>query len=300
MDNAGHENWRILQSLFPEGWEQQAKQSGAVARLRGFPSPEALLRTLLLHVAQGYSLRQSVVRAKAAQLAAVSDVARLKRLRQSESWLHQLCVQLLAENGVALPPQPNQRTVRAVDGTIVKEPGKTGGQWRILYSLRLPDLICDHFQRTPSAGEGTGESFTRLPVSRQDLLLADAGYCSLASIESAVARGADTLVRVNPHTFPAQEPQGRRVNLLGWLGERGEAGQGGEWEVILAGEQITVRGKVCALRKSEQAIEKARRRIRRRAQKRQAQPLPQTWEFAKYVVVFTSWREWPVREVLEW
>jgi hypothetical protein len=43
-----------------------ARQSGAVERLRGFPSPEVLLRMLMLHVARGYSLRETVVRAKLA------------------------------------------------------------------------------------------------------------------------------------------------------------------------------------------------------------------------------------------
>ena len=43
-----------------------AWQSGAVERLRGFPTPAVLLRTLLLHVAKSYSLRETVVRAKLA------------------------------------------------------------------------------------------------------------------------------------------------------------------------------------------------------------------------------------------
>jgi hypothetical protein len=34
------ENWKVLASLFPGGWQQMAWQSGAVERLRGFPSPD--------------------------------------------------------------------------------------------------------------------------------------------------------------------------------------------------------------------------------------------------------------------
>src|ERR1700726_4689507 len=60
------ENWKVLASLFPVGWQQMAWQSGAVERLRGFPSPDLLLRMLMLHVARGYSLRETVVRAKLA------------------------------------------------------------------------------------------------------------------------------------------------------------------------------------------------------------------------------------------
>ena len=59
------------------GW-----QSGAVERLRGFPSPDVLLRMLMLHVVRGYSLRETVVRAKLANWADISDVALFKRLAQ--------------------------------------------------------------------------------------------------------------------------------------------------------------------------------------------------------------------------
>jgi hypothetical protein len=49
-----------------------ACQSGAVERLRGFPSPDVLLRMLMLHVARGYSLRETVVRAKLANWTDIS------------------------------------------------------------------------------------------------------------------------------------------------------------------------------------------------------------------------------------
>src|SRR5258708_39023028 len=86
------ENWKVLASLFPTGWQQMAWQSGAIERLRGFPSPDVLLRMLLLHVARGYSLRETVVRAKLANWTDISDVALLKRLRNSEEWLRLLCI----------------------------------------------------------------------------------------------------------------------------------------------------------------------------------------------------------------
>src|ERR1700694_4342947 len=164
MTNAADEDWRGLSSMFPEGCQQQAKQTGAIERQRGITAPEALLRLFLLHVARGYSLRETVVRAKEAGLAAISDVGLLKRLRRSEDWLHWLCTRLVVENGVQMPSEEGQRSVRIVDGTSIREPGKTGSQWRIVYSMRLPDLRCDYFDLTAMTGAGTGESFARLPV----------------------------------------------------------------------------------------------------------------------------------------
>src|ERR1700758_4663313 len=130
MTNAADEDWRVLTSMFPEGWQQQAKQTGAMERQRGITAPETLLRLFLLHVARGYSLRETVVRAKESGVATISDVGLLKRLRRSEDWLQWLCLQLVMENGVRMPAQKNPGAVRIVDGTIIKEPGKTGSQWR--------------------------------------------------------------------------------------------------------------------------------------------------------------------------
>ena len=98
----------------------------------GIKIPETLLRLFLLHMARGYSLRETVVRASESGLASISDVGLLKRLRRLEDWLHWLCTRLVSENGAQMPQRKDQGSVRIVDGTIIKEPGKTGSQWRIL------------------------------------------------------------------------------------------------------------------------------------------------------------------------
>jgi len=65
----------------------------------------------------------------------------LKRLLDSEEWLRLLCIELLRENVACRLEEGIGRTIRIVDGTIVKEPSKTGNQWRILYSIRLPATV---------------------------------------------------------------------------------------------------------------------------------------------------------------
>jgi hypothetical protein len=120
------ENWKVLTSFFPTGWQQTAWQSGAVERLRGFPSPDLLLRTLMLHLARGYSLRETVVRAKLANWTDISDVALLKRLRNSEEWLRWLCVELVRENVAYRLEESTSRAIRIVDGTIVESQARRG------------------------------------------------------------------------------------------------------------------------------------------------------------------------------
>jgi hypothetical protein len=232
-------------------------------------------------------------------LADVSDVALLKRLRNSEEWLRRLCVDLLGETGVPMVANSNRRRLRIVDGTVVKEPGKTGSQWRILYSLQLPGLDCDFFDISATEGEGTGESFRRVPIEEQDLVLGDAAYWSTAGIEFVQSRGANVLVRVNPQTFVAYGPRGHRVGLLTRLRTIREPGQMGDWKVLLRGEKASIEGRVCAVRKSENAIQQAQRRLHRRASKKQHVLKPETLEYAQYVIVFTTLQTEPAAQVLE-
>jgi hypothetical protein len=297
MKNIADENWKVFLSLLPSRWRDLAAESGAIQRLRGFASAEALLRTLLLHIAQGLSLRETVVTAKLAGLAEISDVALLKRLKNSEKWLRLLCLELLQENSRDL--SSSVKPFRIIDGTIVKEPGKTGSQWRIHYSIQLPALVCDFFEMTSAKGQGNGESLRRVPVKPGDLIVGDAGYWSVAGISSVTKRGGDVLVRVNPNNFVAFSPTGEPLSLLGLLQTISEPGQIGEWKAVLQSGESSVSGRICAIRKSELAIRQAHRRLERKAVKKQTATRPETLEYVKYVVVFTTQTDEPPAEVLE-
>jgi hypothetical protein len=76
-----------------------------------------------------------------------------------------------------------------------KEPGKTGSQWRIPYSLQLPSLTCDFFEVTATFGQGNGESLNRVPAAPQEPILADAGYCCIRILRGALH---DLTVRHEP------------------------------------------------------------------------------------------------------
>ena len=145
----GEQSWQILLTLLPSNWQELAEETGANLRLRGIPSLEALMRMLLLHLARGYSLHETVVRAKAAGVAEISAVALFKRLRNAEDWFSELCRALLPLTGLAVPADTKAARLRLVDSTTVKEPEQTGSGWQIQYSLRLPEFGCDYFKLQP-------------------------------------------------------------------------------------------------------------------------------------------------------
>jgi len=283
-------NWNMLVGLLPEDWREAARGSGALTRLRGFATVDSLLRCLLLHVGCGYSLRETSVRAGLAGVAQVSDVTLLNRLRQSESWLKQMCLALLRERGVGLEHGLAGRVLRVLDGTHVKEPGKTGTQYRIHYSLRLPNLDCDHFAITAVKGRGNNEKLDRFPAHQGELILADRGFCRARDIAAACRQGADVLVRFGSISMMVQQRDGTRFDWLAELQQITQADEIRQWPVFIADEigKGRIEGRLCAIRKSEEAIERSRRKLRRRKQMKQQKTRPATIVSASYIVVFTT------------
>ena len=60
--NAADEDWNLLLSFFPSNWKELAQATGALKGLRQDKSEESYIRTLLLHLGCGFSMRETVVR----------------------------------------------------------------------------------------------------------------------------------------------------------------------------------------------------------------------------------------------
>jgi hypothetical protein len=279
-------DWEVILSYLPEGWADAAKRFGAFTRARGFDSPENMLRTLLLHLAQGCSLRETAIRAKRAGLADVSDVAILKRLRASEAWLHHLAAALAAPR--SFEPSVRELFGRfrlcAVDATAISEPGSTGTDWRLHYMLELPTLACGHFELTDVHG---GESLTRFPVRPGDLFLADRGYESTAAVEYVQKHGGEVALRVRVAECPLRHPSGKSFDLLAEASSLNEQ-QCGEWPVVMNGCKTEVPGRICVYRRDAAAAELARAQVLRRASRKGQEAKAETLEAAKYVALFTT------------
>jgi hypothetical protein len=295
------EDWQVLLGLFPAGWEDLGKSTGAVARLRGFNSLNDLFRTLLMHVGCGWSLRETAVQAKLAGIADVSDVTLLNRLRQAEDWLRLLCQRLWKDNGVDLEPALKGRPVRVVDATVVREPGKTGGQWRVHYSMRLPSLECDHFDLTSVEGENTGEKLGRFALQAGELVLADAAYCNPPGVAAAVGQGADVCMRLSRLSLPLVDENGRPFPLMRKIKSLRRAGEAGEWWVWVRSGEREIAGRLCGIRKSEEATQRAHRLLTLKQRRRKGKVTPEKKEYARYVLVFTtlSKSQATTRQVLE-
>lgn len=285
------EDWPILLSFFPDNWIELASVTDALKGLHKDKDVENYIRTLLIHIACGYSMRETAARAKLASLADISDVALIGRLRKAKDWLHNLCVELFKEQGIALRNE-NDFQVRLFDATNVKEPGKTGSLWRIHYSVQLPSLTCDFFKLTATKGIGTGESFFQYSIKKGDYIIADRGYSTVSGIHHVVSKKAYVIVRVNTQTLCICDLRSQQFPLLKNVTAIKKAGTVKSWKILIPGRSgAYVQGRICIIRKSNEAIKLAHEKLKRKAQKKGHSLKPETLEYAKYVIVFTNYPE---------
>ena len=288
MEAAWNENWLCLQRFLPAGWEDKARELGAWRRKpRSISSTESLLRLLLIHLADGCSLREAVVRAREGNVASVSDVALLKRLRASGEWLRWMAVEILQRRAgpCVRPAWLEHYRVRVVDASVVCEPGSTGTDWRVHYSLCLYGLQCDEFHIT---GPKVGESFARFRVSPGDLLLGDRAYGHLKGFRYVLGHNGNFLTRLKNKAFSLRNGAGNTCPLAGLVASL-KIGEVGDWAQIgqaKGQEELALR--ICALRLSEEAAAQSIRRAKKELSKKQRILDPETLALHRYVILATS------------
>lgn len=287
------EDWRIVEAILPDQWMHKARELGAFQRARGIADARVLLKVMLIHLAEGCGLRQTAARASLAGLAQVSDVALLKRLRSCGPWFEWMARQLRdAQAADSTQGLLAGRQLRVVDGSVVREPGVTGSQWRLHYAIGLPGLQCQEVHLGPS---DDGETLKRFTVHANDIFLADRGYAHPGGIAHVSRHGGHVIVRMNLVTLPLRHlVTGEPMDVLQQV--KGlQVGQAGSWPVGLNVKAECgglrahlIQGRLCAVRKSDAAAAASRERVRRESRRAGSQVQARTLEAASYVLVFTT------------
>jgi len=289
------EDWEVIESVLPAGWQEAARRTGALRRTRGFDSPATLLRVLLIHFVEGCSLRETAVRANAGGLASVSDVALLGRVRGSGEWFRWMVEQMSRRLSAASQEVLPGKRVRLADATVVCEPGATGSTWRLHYVIDLTTLACEQVQVTLP---DEGETLARFAVHRGDVLMADRGLAHRRGIRHVVKHGGDVVVRMNFVSVPLQDAQGREFRLLPRL-RKLSIGQAQSWPAVMRDDHGAIDVRVCALKKSAEQTRTAQEKLRQVATKKGRALQPDTLEAAGYVVVLTTLPDVPAPQILE-
>jgi len=282
--------WPFLLSYLPSGLDLDASalESGALRRRRGVDSASSLLRLVLAYGFCDLSLRQTAAWAQAARLAAISDVALLKRFRHAAPWLGQIIGAKLAERASLSQVLPRRFRLRVVDATTISRPGSAGTDWRVHLGYNLDTMAIDSIDLTDVHG---GESLLRFATGPDEIIIGDRIYAARRGLWSVRQSQAHFIVRLNWQNPPLCAPDGSCFSLLTFL--RGiPDGIPQNCSVHTAPDQLhqipSIPCRLVAVRKTEAAAEAARKEILRERSKKGRSVDPRTLETAGYTFLLTS------------
>ena len=172
-----------------------------------------MLRLILFYVASDWPLRLVGVWALLNGIGNLSDVAILKRLRNSKDWIGKLVFTIMQKQVLALKGLPGVR-MRVVDATTISIPGSKGADWRIHLSFDLGNLCLDGLEITDKYG---GESLARFEPQGNEIFVADGAYPFALGMAPILNTGAGLIVRINWRNVPVVGPDGQRFEIIPWL-----------------------------------------------------------------------------------
>jgi Transposase DDE domain len=270
--------------------EEEAREFGAFQRSRKVQCAVDQLRLVLAYCWGAWGLRLTAAWAEAVGLASLSNVALLKRLRNSAEWLEQLVCRLLGAGArEADLAAAKGRPVRLVDATSVAKAGRnarnSGGRWRI---HSVFDLASECFTAFEVTDESEAEIIDRADVVAGEIRVGDRIYLRPDRIAKVLKHGADIVVRAAWNGARWLAGDGRRLDLVSLLKKSRGKGFIDQpiWIKGSAKEPIALR--LVAIRKPKQARDLSIDKLKRHARDKGRNLRPETLIAAEWVIIVTS------------
>lgn len=275
------QSWESFERKFEIDLEETAKETKALQRKREISSAKDLLRLILFYVSSDWSLRLVGAWALLNGIGYLSDVAVLKRLRNSKTWIGRLVVTIMQKRISTLKSLPGVR-LRVVDATTISLAGSQGIDWRVHLSFDLGNLCLDGVEITDKYG---GESLARFDAQANEIVVADGAYPFASGMASVLHTGAGLIVRINWRNVPVLGPEGQRFEIIPWLKTLSTLSEKLVWINTPRG---WFRLRLIASPLPPDKLEEARRRTRLRHQRKQKPLNENTLLAAGFVLLLTN------------
>jgi len=285
------DNIWLLMNHLPDGYEAASKETGAMQRAgRVITTPSDLMWLMLTHLSQGQTLNNMSALSEASGLGRLSDVAIMKRLINCDDWFKWI-LQRLSPMCVAdyLKPKglENYR-VLAVDASDVNSGvAKFSKSWHLHFALDIFTLTSHELKITD---DKIGETLTNFTAAKGDLFIGDRIYATKRGISHCLSHEADFILRLRSGAFNMYFENGKPIDLPKLLAAA-ETNNAVDVPVFVDLNQYGLgmkKMRVCALRKSEEDIEKTIKRINQRDSKGQRETSANARQFNEYIIVITS------------
>ena len=228
-------------------------------RRREVVSASDLLRICMAYGFCDMSLRQVAAWASATGLGQLSNVAVLKRLRACSDWLGYIVSRWLIERGLTTSLPPYQ--VRIIDATLVNQPGTEGVDWRVHLGY---DIGRQKMTEIEVADKSQAETLERHRVNPDEVILADRGYAHPSAIAHLLEKKGHIIIRFCWATMPLYTAEGKKIDFIPLL-QTLSPNEVGDWQVYLHHNGKVYPMRVVAIKKTEEATERERWKLRQRA-----------------------------------
>jgi hypothetical protein len=281
LENQPFQNWESFQERLEIDLESTAKETKALQRKREISSARDLLRLILFYATSDWSLRLVGAWALLEGIGYLSDVAVLKRLRNSRAWIGKLVFMMMQKRVSALKRLPGVR-LRVIDATTINIPGSKGIDWRLHLSFDLGNLCLDGVEITDRYG---GESLARFEAQSNEIWVADGAYPFASGMAPMLHAGAGLIVRINWRNVPVRGPDGQRFEIIPWLKTLSTLSEKLIW---MNTPQGWFQFRLIAAPIPLDKLEEARRRTRLRHQRKQKPLNENTLLAAGFVLLLTN------------
>jgi len=273
---------RLKQEL-PAELAELARQHGAFVRARGIKSPDQILYLVFLYSLADLSLREEAGVCIGAGLNLTDEAVR-QRLQACPDWLEALLGKMLPS--VALPERDGAWRIVICDGSQISGPGSPGTdyRWHLAY-----DPVAQRICQLYLSDVHTAESLTLFKLSAGDLVLGDRGFGKARPLVETRKTGAHLAVRISPQHLKLWTRQGEAFDLIAALrAGRDQTRLSFALEVRdeKSGEAIPVW--IHAHHLDQRQINRARRRVKRKASRNSSTMREQTLFLSEWVLVLTT------------
>jgi Transposase DDE domain len=289
QENGSQDDWtKEVVPRLPIQLEEQARKLKAIEREREVSRASDLLRGLLGYVYVAHSFAHLGMLSVLIGLADVSANAWRKRLRKSSNWLDWLLQELLAMAGATSPwlARGGLKRILLIDGTHWKTFGPQGIVWRVHTAF---DLLAGRLTQVKVTDYKEGEHLEVFDLGPGDLVVTDRANGLRERVAFVVSKCAHIIVRITPRMFPMEDEQGNKIVVLDWLkGLHAPDGAVFSRSVWITFARKSFHLRLVALRLSKDQQDKAERRTKHTAERKQQSVHPNTLSFSGWVLVITT------------
>jgi hypothetical protein len=283
------DRFKQLLRLLPDGWEEKAKELGALQRAREIKTPEELLRLNLLYLTEGKSMAGTSAITNLSSESTMSKIAVFKRIQNSGRWLQWMCETICRKAGLLIekPQWLKGKNALLIDGSEDVKSGANRQCFMLHYCIELFTLGAREFLITDGR---TGERLANFKeLGKDDIVVADRAYGTAPGIAYLRERSVGYVLRLRSSALRIYDEKGDEIDLAvrfsGLMAWRyGDiAGY-----CRINGEAVPVR--VCAVRKDIFNEWKGLQRLKKENQRKRGGKTVSALqeEYNKYIIVVTS------------